>query len=179
MSQPAFFFDRDGVVNRDPHPEPYVLSWRQWQWMPGIVEMLQFAKKSGFELVLVTSQKGVGKGLMCEADLAEIHACMQEHLDQHGVSFAAIYAFTELPKSVNQPKPDPQMLQRAADELNLDLARSWLIGDADRDIEMARKAGVGRVIRLRGLKPIGIAADFEVDSLEAALADFRREVKGE
>ncbi len=172
MSQAAFFFDRDGVVNRDPHPEPYVLTWDQWEWTEGIVDLLRSAKNAGLVLVLVTSQKGVGKGLMGEADLDAIHDRMQAFLRDEGVEFAAIYAFTGLPTCPNQPKPDPQMLKHAAAEWDLDLSRSWLIGDADRDIEMAWRAGVGRTIRVKGIKPVGVPADFDVATLAEAMAIF-------
>tara|TARA_R110002096_G_scaffold206192_11_gene392433 strand:+ start:18151 stop:18690 length:540 start_codon:yes stop_codon:yes gene_type:complete len=178
MTLPAFFFDRDGVVNRDPHPEPYVLSWEQWDWNPGIVELLVAAKSAGLVPVLVTSQKGVGKGLMTEADLEEIHGNMQTFLRENGVEFAEIYAFTGLPNCLNQPKPDPQMLERAALELNLDLGRSWLIGDADRDIEMGRRAGVGHLIRVEGIKSVGIEAEYQVSTLDAALEIFENRQNG-
>lgn len=177
MSRPAFFFDRDGVVNRDPHPEPYVLNWAQWNWSPGIVELLQAVIAADFVPVLVTSQKGVGKGLMSEADLDMIHEQMQAFLRENAVEFAGIYAFTGLPDCGNQPKPDPQMVNRAATELDLDLRRSWLIGDADRDIEMGRRAGVGQLIRVEGIKSVGVEADFQVSTLEEALQIFLKSQK--
>lgn len=164
----AFFFDRDGVVNRDPHPEKYVLSWDQWEWMPGIFELLRKVKAAGFVTILVTSQKGVGKGLMSEADLDAIHERMQAELRERGnLEFEAVYAFTGLTDCPNQPKPDPQMLLAAAESLDLDLAESWLIGDADRDIAMGKSAGVGRTIRVRGLKSIEVEADQIVEDLSS------------
>ena len=163
MSRPAFFFDRDGVVNRDPAPEPYVLSWDQWSWNPGAKELIaQIARH--FVPILVTSQKGVGKGLMTRETLDDIHARLQNELGDS--RFAEIYAFTGLPDDLNQPKPDPQMILRAAESHGLDLAKSWLIGDADRDIEMAKRAAIGHTIRVRGLKPIGVEAEFTVDRLQ-------------
>jgi D-glycero-D-manno-heptose 1,7-bisphosphate phosphatase len=162
----GFFFDRDGVVNRDPHPEKYVLSWDQWEWMPGIFDLIRSVKDAGFITILVTSQKGVGKGLMSEGDLGEIHERMQTELRERGdLEFAAIYAYTGLPGCPIRPKPEPQMVLAAADDFCLDLANSYLIGDADRDIEMAQSAGVGRTIRVQGLKPIAIPADETVENL--------------
>lgn len=165
----GFFFDRDGVVNRDPHPEPYVLSWDQWNWTPGIFELLRAVKDAGFVTILVTSQKGVGKGLMSQTDLDGIHDRMQAELRAEGLEFDAIYAYTGLPECPNQPKPDPQMILAAAEAYDLDLAQSWLIGDADRDLEMAQRAGISRTIRVRGLKPIGVHSTHAIASLAEAI----------
>ncbi len=169
MSRPTWFFDRDGVVNCCPGPGKYLLSWEAWKWSPGILELLQAVKNQGYATVLVTSQRGVGKGLMSLATLPEIHKNMQAHLAAHGVPFDGIYAYTALPECVNQPKPEPQMLHAAASDLELDLSRSWMIGDADRDIEMAHRAGVPHTVRVRGDKPITVQADHLVDTLAEVL----------
>ncbi len=173
MSRPAWFFDRDGVVNRSPGPG-YLLSWDGWEWMPGIFDLLHAVREQGCATVLVTSQRGVGKGLMSEADLQDIHARMQDELQSQGIAFDAIYAFTGLASCPNQAKPDPQMILAAAEDLHLDLRRSWLIGDADRDIEMGKRANLFRTIRVRGDKPIGIEADVTVDTLHQAQEHLAR-----
>ncbi len=175
MSRPAWFFDRDGVINVSPGPG-YVLSWDAWEWMPGIVELLKEIKLQGYFTAVVTSQRGVGKGLMTRADLDDIHGRMQSFLGEHGVAFDAIYAYTATPDCPYQPKPDPLMIRKATEEHDLDLTRSWLIGDMDRDIEMGRSAGVAKTIRVHGDKSIGIEADYTVQSLEEALALVRSSV---
>jgi len=163
MSRPAFFFDRDGVVNIDPDPEPYVLSWDQWRWIPGVFDLLREVKGRGFVTVLVTSQRCVGKGLLTLEGLEGIHRQMQEDLGD--LAFDAIRVYTGLPGDPIPPKPEPGMVQSAVAALGLDLTGSWLIGDADRDIAMARAAGVARSIRVAGLKSESVAADFRVDAL--------------
>ncbi|MBU6300154.1 MAG: HAD-IIIA family hydrolase [Verrucomicrobia bacterium] len=163
MNQPAFFFDRDGVVNIDPDPQPYVLSWEQWVWAPGLFALLGEIKRRGFTTVLVTSQRCVGKGLLGEAALAGLHGRMQEVLGD--LAFDAIYVHTGLPGDPVPPKPDPGMVWAAVRDLGLDLSRSWLIGDADRDMAMAQAAGVAHTIRVNGFKPVGVAGDHEVRSL--------------
>lgn len=178
MSKPALFCDRDGVVNQDPHPEPYVTSWDQWSWMPGIVDFLQSVKSQGYSLILVTSQRGVGKGLMTAAELEGIHLRMQEHLAAWGCAFDSICAYTGAADCRWEAKPDPGMILESAREMDLDLKSSWLIGDADRDIQMGINAGVPNLIRFRGLKGIGIPAEHTVSTLAEATEVFRTGIRG-
>lgn len=145
--QPAFFFDRDGVVNVSPG-EGYVLRAEDFHLSPGIVEALAWCRQSGYRLILVTSQQGVGKGLMTQATLDDIHASMQATLAQNGAQFDGIYACTHLRGTCDCRKPSPQMILDAQRDHGLDLARSWLVGDHDRDIQMAANAGVPRTIRI-------------------------------
>ena len=97
MKRPAVFFDRDGVVNLSPGPG-YVLSWEDFHFSPGIKEALHLCKTRGYALVLATSQQGVGKGLMSQAELDGIHARMQAELAAHDAAFDGIYACTCLSK---------------------------------------------------------------------------------
>lgn len=173
--RPAFFFDRDGVVNRSPG-DGYVLRVGDFHFNDGIIEALAFLRSRGFALVLVTSQQGVGKGLMTQAALDEIHAFMQGELARHGAAFDAIYACTCL---AGDPlctcrKPAPEMILRAAAELDLNLAASWLIGDHDRDIQMACNAGVPHTIRIRGDNPPAHPAGHLLDDV-AGLLPFLKE----
>ena len=165
---PAVFFDRDGVVNQSPGAG-YVLSWDAFHFTPGFFELFRLVKTRGWKAVLVTSQKGVGKGLMSQSDLDEIHSRMQSTLrEECGAEFDGIYAFTGTENCRHQPKPDPEMIDTAAVELDLDLGRSWMIGDADRDIA----AGLEGTLRVRGDKPITVEASGTVNTLQAALALF-------
>lgn len=147
--RPAFFFDRDGVVNVSPGAG-YVLNWEGFQLSEGIADSLAWLKRRGFVLVLVTSQQGVGKGLMSQADLDDIHARMQAKLRTQGADFDAIHACTclDADPACTCRKPSAEMVLTAARDLDLDLKNSWLIGDHDRDIQMALNAGVPHTIRV-------------------------------
>jgi len=157
----AVFFDRDGVVNRSPGPG-YVLTPSEFEFEPGIVDAIRMAKERDALAILVTSQKGVGKELMSRDDLDVIHRRMQAELTRSGASLDGIYAHTGAPGDPHPPKPDPGMLLAAARDFFLDLPRSWMVGDADRDIAMGRAAGLAGTIRVRGDKPVGQAADVTV-----------------
>lgn len=160
MMRPAFFFDRDGVVNVSPGAG-YVLRWEDFHFCEGVIEALAWLKKRGFALVLVTNQQGVGKGLMTQAALDDMHHRMQQELARHGAAFDAIHACTCLKSnpSCTCHKPSPEMVLAAAKNLQLDLAQSWLIGDQDRDIQMAISAGVPHTVRVTGEHECGVEAD--------------------
>jgi histidinol-phosphate phosphatase family protein len=165
--RPAVFFDRDGVVNRSPGDAYYVLSWDQFEFSPGIFDVLKAVKDRGYIAILVTSQKAVGKGLLSQAGLDDIHRQMQGRLrDEAGCEFDAIYAFTGTPDCRHRPKPNPEMILTAAKEHGIDLSRSWMIGDADRDIEMANAAGLKGTIRVISEKPVTVEATETVDGTD-------------
>lgn len=155
--RPAVFFDRDGVVNVSPG-EGYVLREEDFHLSPGIVEALALCKQRGFQLILVTSQQGVGKGLMSQATLDAIHAGMQRTLAAAGAAFDGIYSCTHLSGSCTCRKPSPEMILRAQKDHQLDLTLSWLVGDHDRDIQMAINAGVPSTIRILSHHEPGVQA---------------------
>ncbi len=170
---PCVFFDRDGVVNVSPGAG-YVTQWEEFRFQPGIFDCLQVVKDRGYASVLVTSQRCVVKGLISLAGLAEIHQQMQSVLRERELEFLDIYAFTGLPETEDWEKPSPTMIQLAAEAHTLDLSRSWLIGDHDRDILMARAAGVSKTVRVIGEKAVGVEADFAVASIGEATDIFKQ-----
>lgn len=157
------FFDRDGVVNRSPG-EGYVLEPSAFHLNPGIAEALRVIHDQNALAVVVTSQKGVGKGLMTSGDLEKIHERMASLLKAEGAAFDAIYAHTGIGGNGDYPpKPDPGMIFAAAERFGIDLASSWIIGDADRDIQMGVAAGLGGTIRILGDKEVGVPAAHTLD----------------
>jgi histidinol-phosphate phosphatase family protein len=161
------FFDRDGVVNRSPG-DGYVTRVEDFLLNDGLVELMQLVAGRGFVAVLVTSQRCVGKGLLAADGLDEIHAQLQSALARHGLGFLGIYAFLGTPETASWEKPSPEMILLAAEEHGIDLAASWMIGDADRDIVMAERAGVGTTLRIVTDKEVGVEADFTATDLAEA-----------
>ncbi len=161
-SRPAVFFDRDGVVNVSPG-EGYVLRWEDFHLASGIIEALALCKARGYATVLVTSQQGVGKGLMTRDQLNDIHARMQEELGRHAAAFDGVYACTHLSGTCTCRKPSPEMIFRAQKDHEIDLTRSWLVGDHDRDIQMAINAGVPRTVRILSHHEPKVAAEFTLE----------------
>jgi len=144
---PAVFLDRDGTLIEERHylsdPEGVVL-------LPGVTTALLRLREAGFRLVLVTNQSGVGRGYFTLADVDRVHARLQEDLLSAGVSLDQIYVAPEAPDQQGRGrKPSPQLLFDARDELGLDLARSYMVGDKMVDLECGWNAGVARSILVR------------------------------
>jgi len=172
--RPAVFFDRDGVVNASPGAG-YVLRWEDFHFSPGIIPALRLCKERGYATLLVTSQQGVGKGLMSRADLDHIHGEMQRVLATEGAAFDGIYACTCLAADPDClcRKPNAEMIQRAAADHHLDLSRSLLVGDYDRDIQMAHNAGVPVTLRVVAEgHPVTVPATVTLEGTEGLAAEL-------
>jgi D-glycero-D-manno-heptose 1,7-bisphosphate phosphatase len=158
------FFDRDGVVNEAPG-DGYVLSPEAFHLNPGIAEALRLIREREALAIVVTSQKCVGKGLITSGTLTKIHDRMNGLLQTDGASFDAIYSHTGTGGTEDHPaKPDPGMIFAAAERFAIDLRQSWIIGDADRDIEMGIAAGLAGTIRIHGEKTITVAATHTLEN---------------
>lgn len=165
VKRPAVFFDRDGIVNQSPG-DGYVTRWEDFVLCDGIEEAVMVCRERGYRTVLVTSQRCVGKGLITLAELQKIHRAMQDALGDEA-AFDSIHVFTGLPGSEHLEKPKPGLILAAAEESAIDLERSWLVGDADRDILMAQHAGVATTVRVRTHHPVATTASWTVDSVAA------------
>jgi D-glycero-D-manno-heptose 1,7-bisphosphate phosphatase len=143
--RPAVFFDRDGTLIDDV---PYLADPAQVRLLPGTVPALRRLRDAGWACVVVTNQSAVGRGLITLERLHEIHAALTRQLEAAGIALDGIYYCPHAPCSddksaIEHPdrKPGPGMLQRAARELGLDLARSWIVGDQLSDMLAGRNAG--------------------------------------
>ncbi|MGH9452519.1 MAG: D-glycero-beta-D-manno-heptose 1,7-bisphosphate 7-phosphatase [Terriglobia bacterium] len=150
----AVFLDRDGVINVD---RCYVHCRDDFHFQDGIFELCRAAQTLGYLLVVVTNQAGIARGYYSEADFLELTEWMIRSFAEQQIDIARVYYCPYHPVhgvgryKCNSPdrKPNPGMILRAKDELNLDLKSSILIGDKLSDIYAAEAAGVGRKVLLR------------------------------
>ncbi len=169
--QPAVFLDRDGVVNQcnvvDGKPYP-PLSIDEFVIFPGVAEACRKLKQAGFLLVVATNQPDVGRGTLERAVVEVIHEhmCQQLPIDRVEVCFHPGRGDSKC----ECRKPQPGMLHRAARALNIDLRRSWMVGDRWRDIDCGHAASCRTVlIDYNYNEPLKQQPDFRAKSLlEAA-----------
>jgi D-glycero-D-manno-heptose 1,7-bisphosphate phosphatase len=140
----AIFFDRDGTIIFDAHYPKYP---EQVRLFPGVGESLSACKKQGMLLVLVSNQSGIGRGLITPEQADTVHDTVLNCLAQFGISLDGVYYCPHAPEEVCAcRKPSPEMILRAAVELNIDLSRSYMIGDKESDIEAGKRAGCRTIL---------------------------------
>jgi len=138
----AVFLDRDGVINRalvrDGQPYP-PSSLNDFEILPGVDEACRRLKQAGFLLVVATNQPDVGRGTLAQSVVEAIHAHMRRVLPIDRVEVCYHPGHGEFECDCRKPRPG--MLLRAARDLGIDLARSWMVGDRWRDIDCGQAAG--------------------------------------
>jgi D-glycero-alpha-D-manno-heptose 1-phosphate guanylyltransferase len=138
----TLFLDRDGVINR-LRPHDYVKTWSEFEFMPGILEALAIFAKEFKHIILVTNQRGVGKGLMSKEDLDAIHERMCSIIKMHGGRIDKIYECSALVDTDHNRKPNIGMFEQACKDFpDITPETSLMIGDADSDMQFASNCGM-------------------------------------
>ena len=138
--RPAVFLDRDGVVNRAvvregrPFPPP---SASELRLLPGVREACRLLREAGFALILVTNQPDIARGKANAGEVGEMHARLQRFLQLDDVRVCP----HDDQANCNCRKPQPGLILEAARTANIDLQRSFMIGDRWRDVEAGQRAG--------------------------------------
>jgi len=142
LPQKAVILDRDGVLNERPPRAQYVRSWEEFRWLPQAIQAMKLLKDEGYKLILASNQSGIARGVMTEADLAQLHDRMKDDLSRDGVELDAIY---HCPHGWDDGcfcrKPRPGMLFQAQRDFHLDLTKTLFVGDDERDQEAGQEAG--------------------------------------
>jgi len=142
MSRRAVFLDRDGTLNVRPPEHEYVTAADDFVWIPGAREALGTLARAGYVLTVVSNQRGVRRGLVSPEVLHEIEQRIQRDLAAEGCSVGRFrYCFHNDEDDCACRKPKPGMILDLARELNLNLAESWVIGDAPSDVAAGKAAG--------------------------------------
>ena len=166
MSAPAVFFDRDGTLMEEVH---YCGDPAQVHVYVGVPEGLRRLRDAGFRTFVVSNQSGIGRGLISEAQYRAVQA---ELLAQIGEGLIdASYFCPDAPGTPsNRRKPEPGMLLEAAADFDVDLARSYMIGDKAADVECGKRAGVKTILVLTGYgAEQDCAPDYRVQEVAEAI----------
>jgi len=164
----AVFLDRDGTIARDV---PYCSRPEDFELLPGAAEGIKLLNEHGFKVVVITNQSGIARGYFTEETLAKIHKKMQKELAKYGAHVDAIYYCPHHPDdNCECRKPKPKMVLQAALDLDINLSQSYVVGDSEMDLELARQAGCKAGIRVGEAGGTGdcVAASFR-DAVEQIL----------
>jgi D-glycero-D-manno-heptose 1,7-bisphosphate phosphatase len=152
----AVFLDRDGVITQDPPHFAHRID--QLEIIPNSAEAIRLLNENGFKVVVVSNQSGVARGYYQELDIGLFNHAMAEELKKEGAFSDAIYYCPHHPEGKIERyridcdcrKPKPGMLKQAEKDLNLDLKRSFMVGDKVTDIEAGYSVGCKTILVLTG-----------------------------
>lgn len=146
----TILLDRDGVINRNR--SDYVKCWDEFQFLPGARAAIAQLTRAGYRLFVVTNQACVGKGLMSEAALRDLHRRMAYEIGLAGGRIETVLCCAHRAEDgCACRKPAPGLLLRARDLYGVDLARALFVGDSAGDIRAAAAAGVRAMLVCSGL----------------------------
>lgn len=151
----AVFFDRDGTVIVEVG---YLSDLKQLALIPGAGAAIKRLNEAGFKVVLVTNQSGIARGYFTEEFVHETHAFLARMLQAEGARFDGVYYCPHHPKSGSSRytrecgcrKPGTGMLDQAAKDLDIDVKKSFVVGDKWSDVELGQRAGAASVLVASG-----------------------------
>ena len=167
----TIFIDRDGVINHEKHLD-YIHTWDEFVFYEGVKDAIKIFAEVFNRVVVVTNQKGVGKGLTKLEDLNTIHANMKAAIEEAGGRIDAIYFCTDLNEDSPNRKPNPGMgLMAKNDFPEIDFNKAIMIGNTISDMEFGRNLGVHTVF-LPTTRPDVDINDQRIDLVTDSLRSF-------
>jgi D-glycero-D-manno-heptose 1,7-bisphosphate phosphatase len=144
-NQRYILLDRDGVINRDS--DEFIKSPEQWLPIDGSLEAIALLNAHGYQVVVVTNQSGIARGLFDEVMLEKIHDKMRRLAKEKGGAIAAIYYCPHGPDSDCEcRKPRAGLLKAFAADFNADLTTIAVVGDSLRDLQAAEAVGAQPIL---------------------------------
>jgi len=173
MTKPALFLDRDGVINIETH---YLHRIEDFKFIPGTFKACRTFQASGYAIIIITNQAGIGRGYYTETDFHHLTAWMTRQFQANGIHITQTYYSPYHPthgigdyrRDHPDRKPNPGMLHRAQKDWHIDLAASVLVGDKESDIQAGQAASVKTTVLVRSGHKINESrtqADAIVDSI--------------
>ena len=135
----ALFLDRDGVINVDKN---YTYKIEDFEFIDGIIEICKKAQSDGYKIIIISNQSGVERGYFTIEQMNIFNNYIKEQFKLNGVEITDIYCCPLL--NSNDRKPNSGMFEKAKAKYNIDMTKSFSIGDSQRDIIAAENAGVGK-----------------------------------
>jgi D-glycero-D-manno-heptose 1,7-bisphosphate phosphatase len=178
MSRRAVFLDRDGTIVEECG---YLDRLDRLTLFPWTADAVRLLKRAGFVTVVITNQAAVGRGIIEEAFVHDVHRAIDRRLEHSGASIDRYYYCPHFAESKIERyrqecrcrKPGPGMIEQACRELDLDPAKSFMVGDRWGDVGCARAAGTGAVLVRSGPDrsdpPEGVQADVILNNLMEAV----------
>ena len=147
MTIKTIFLDRDGVINKEIG---YLYKVEDFQFINDIFKACQYFDQLGYQIIIVTNQSGISRGYYSENDFLSVTNWMLSEFKKNYIKILDMFYCPHLPESnCNCRKPKPGMFITAKKKHDIDMSKSWMIGDKETDIRAAWSAGIQNTILLR------------------------------
>ena len=141
MKKKAFFLDRDGVINKNQND--YVKKIDEVEILPYVPEAIRLLNMADILVIIITNQSAINRGIVTIKILDEIHHFLKNELSKYNAKIDGIYFCPHRPDELcNCRKPKPGLIFRAANDLDINLSNSVMIGNSESDLQAAKKAGI-------------------------------------
>ena len=146
LPQKALFLDRDGVINTD---HGYVSKVKDFEFTESIFDLLHLFISKGYKLFIVTNQSGIGRGYYSQNDFETLTTWMLAELKKQNINIESVHYCNHAPEeNCACRKPATGMVDEILAQQNIDLKNSWLIGDKQSDIDLAKNSAIGSTIAI-------------------------------
>ena len=168
MKPNIVFLDRDGIINVRL-VDDYVKSWKEFKFLPNVFDSIKLLNKNGFEVIVISNQGGISKGLFSFEELMKIDKKMcQEIVKNSGRILKSFYCPHQDIDKCSCRKPNSGLLFQAKKEFDIDLKKSWMIGDSERDVLAGKGAGCRNILVTDDLD-VKTEADYTAGDLFSAV----------
>ena len=167
----TLFLDRDGVINHEKHND-YIHTWEEFKFYDGVLEAFKIFSEKFKRIIVVTNQKGVGKGLTKLEDLYQIHSNMEHAIIDAGGRLDAVYYCSDLEDDSPYRKPNPGMGLQAAERFpEINFPKSIMVGNTFSDMQFGRNLGTATIF-LPTTRPDVPLQDPAIDAVYDSLIAF-------
>ncbi|MFW9936249.1 MAG: D-glycero-beta-D-manno-heptose 1,7-bisphosphate 7-phosphatase [Candidatus Thorarchaeota archaeon] len=175
----AIFLDRDGVINKEVN---YLSNPDDFEFIPGSIEALKILKELNFLLIIITNQAGIARGFFTEESLKKIHDKMNKILQENSIKLDEIFICPHHPDFTGPcdcRKPSPGMIFKAKEKYNIDLRKSFMVGDTLKDVKTGIAANCKTVLVQTGYgqEEVIKISDFKPDFIFNNLLEFAKNLK--
>ena len=154
----AAFLDRDGVINID---YGYVHKWEDFHFCEGAIEGMKILLSLNYKIIIITNQSGIARGIFSEEQYSELTKKYLYKLKKKGIQVSSVYYCPHHPSFSEKPfdncecrKPNPGLFKKAINRFNFSLDKSIAIGDNERDLIAAKRAGIKNIFFIKSDKDI-------------------------
>jgi D-glycero-D-manno-heptose 1,7-bisphosphate phosphatase len=147
MTTKTIFLDRDGVINKEVG---YLHKIQDFEFIDGVFEACLYFQSLNYQIIIVTNQSGICRGYYDEDTFHVVNNWMLNQFKDQGVNILGVFFCPHAPEAnCDCRKPKSGMFNQASDKYNIDMKKSWMIGDKEADITAANAAGIHNTILVK------------------------------